>query len=433
MTNSNPASSPVRPRVVTATENRFFYGWVIVVISAVTMFASGPGQSFTFSVFVDPISTDLGISHTNIAAAYALATLAAAFLLPKMGKLLDRHGPRKTLIVVGGLLGIACMFFGAAANFLWLAVGFAALRFMGQGATMMCSANLVSQWFSRRRGFAMSLMGLGFAASMAIHPPLGSYLIEQWGWRTAWVVLGILTWLVMLPPLVLLTFDKPETVGLTLDGEDTPESRSAAKEETNGLTLPQAKQTQAFYLLCTVWFIVGGLVTVLHFFQVSILTDRGLGSQQAAQLFSISAVTMIVAMPVAGRLFDTIRTRYVIALALVINALALTGITLVTSFPGAVAYAITFGVTNAFMMTMFGYLWPRYFGRAHLGSIQGVGQMFGVVGASLAPLPVGYAIDKLNTTSGVLRTLSAIEIAIAVVVVLLLVTPEGVDVPEGLE
>ena len=85
------------------------------------------------------------------------------------------------------------------------------------------------------------------------------------------------------------------------------------------------------------------------------------------------------------------------------------------------------------MMTMFGYLWPRYFGRAHLGSIQGVGQMFGVVGASLAPLPVGFAIDKLSSPTGVLRTLSAVEIAIAVVVVLLLVTPKGVDVPDGLE
>ena len=181
------------------------------------------------------------------------------------------------------------------------------------------------------------------------------------------------------------------------------------------------------------WFIVGGLVTVLHFFQVSILKDSGLTSQQAAQLFSISAVAMIIAMPIAGRLFDAIRTRFMIAVTLVINALALTGITLVSDYSGAIAYAITFGITNALMMTMFGYLWPRYFGRAHLGSIQGVGQMFGVVGASLAPLPVGYAIDKLSTTTGVLRTLSAIEVAVAVVVVLFLVTPDGVDVPEGLE
>ncbi|OED34768.1 hypothetical protein AB833_31960 [Chromatiales bacterium (ex Bugula neritina AB1)] len=427
----------IRSRAATYAGDRFFYGWAIVGIAAIMMFSSGPGQSYTFSVFLDPISLDLGISHTTIATAYAFATFAAAFLLPRTGVLLDRFGPRKALILAACLLGVACMFFGAASNFLWLAAGFAALRFMGQGATMMCTANLVSQWFSRRRGFAMSLMALGFAASMAIHPPLGSYLIEQYGWRTAWVILGVLTWLVMLPPIVLLAYDKPEAIGLTLDGDDEVSGQTSSSEPAadsgNGLTLPEAKQQRAFYLLCAVWFIIGGLVTVLHFFQVSILGDRGFSSQDAAQLFTISAITMVVTMPLIGRLFDAVRSRYVIAAALTFNALALICITLVSSYASAVLYAVIFGATNAFMMTMFGYIWPRYFGRTHLGSIQGMGQMFGVVGASIAPVPVGYAIDTFNSASGVLRGLSVIELAMAVAVVMLLRTPPGVDVPAGLE
>ncbi len=426
----------IRSQVAAAAGDRFFYGWAIVAVAAVTMFSSGPGQSYTFSVFLDPIGVDLGISNTTIATAYAFATFAAAFLLPRTGKLLDKFGPRRALIATACLLGIACLFFGAAANFLWLALGFGLLRFMGQGATMMCSANLVSQWFSRRRGFAMSLMALGFAASMAIHPPLGSYLIEHYGWRTAWVMLGIMTWLVMLPPIVLLVFDKPESIGLTLDGDaavtENP-AGTAAVEGQDGLTLPEAKTHRAFYLLCGVWFIIGGLVTVLHFYQVSILSDRGFSSQAAAQLFTISAITMVVAMPLVGRCMDAIRSRFVIAAALTFNALALIGITLVASYASAALYAVIFGITNAFMMTMFGYIWPRYFGRAHLGSIQGVGQMFGVVGASVAPVPVGYAIDTFNSATGVLLGLSAIEIAMAVIVVVFLRTPPGVTVPEGLE
>lgn len=424
----------IRSRAVNLTVNRFYYGWVIVTVSAIAMFSSGPGQSYTFSVFLDPISADLNVSHTGIAFAYAFATLFAAFLLPRMGKQLDRYGPRKTLIVVGFLLGVACLFFGAAANLLWLAVGFSMLRFMGQGATMMGTANLVSQWFSKKRGFAMSLMALGFAASMAIHPPLGNYLIEQLGWRYAWVVLGVLTWLIMLVPLLFLVYDKPESIGLIIDGNN--ENDTDEKDHGNtvdGLTLVQAKTTRAFYLLCGVWFTIGGLVTVLHFFQVSILKERGFEGHSAAQLFSLSAITMIIAMPLVGRLFDVVRTRFVIAFALFANAVALFGITLVTSYSGAIAYAVTFGVTNAFMMTMFGYLWPRYFGRAHLGSIQGVGQMFGVVGASVAPLPVGFAIDTFNSTTGVIRTLSVIEVIIAITIIVLLRTPAGVDVPDGLE
>ena len=423
----------LRLRAVAAVANRFYYGWVIVGISAIAMFSSGPGQSFTFSVFLDPISADLNISHTRIATAYAFATLFAALLLPRMGKLLDRFGPRRTLIVVGCLLGIACLFFGAASNMLWLAVGFAMLRYMGQGATMMGAANLVSQWFSRKRGFALSLMGLGFAASMAIHPPLGSYLIEQLGWRRAWLVLGLLTWLIMLLPLVLLVFDKPEDAGLKIDGEDSDVDKENQNTTVDGLTLAEAKNSRAFYLLCGLWFTIAGLITVLHFFQVSILTDRGFDSHDAARLFPISAIAMIIAMPLIGRLFDAVWTRYVIAIGLLLSAVALFSITFVSNNSGAIAYAITFGISNAFMMTMFGYLWPRYFGRAHLGSIQGVGQMFGVVGASLAPLPVGYAIDTFGSPVGVIRALSAIAVIVAVLVVLLLRTPSGVEVPDGLE
>ena len=188
----------LRNRAVSAINDRFYYGWLMVGVAGIGMFCSGPGQSYTFSVFIEPISRDLGISKTSIASAYAIATLAAAFLLPRAGKLLDRFGPRQTLLIVSICLGLACMFFGAAANFIWLAIGFAMLRFMGQGATMLTVSNLVSQWFLRRRGFAMSLMGLGFAASMAIHPLIGEHLISAFGWRTAWVVLGLMTWALML-------------------------------------------------------------------------------------------------------------------------------------------------------------------------------------------------------------------------------------------
>ena len=128
----------IRKNVVGSLSGNFYYGWAIVGVAALCMFSSGPGQSHTFSVFIDPISESLGLSKRAIATAYAVATLAAAFLLPKAGRLLDRFGPRKTLLTVTGVLGFACIFFGAAANVIWLAIGFGLLRFMGQGSTMMC-------------------------------------------------------------------------------------------------------------------------------------------------------------------------------------------------------------------------------------------------------------------------------------------------------
>ena len=424
----------IRDSIVAAVNRRFFYGWVIVGVASLGIFSSGPGQSHTFSVFVDPISRDLGISSATIATAYGLATFAAAFLLPQMGKLIDRFGPRAMLTVIVFLLGLACLFFGAAANVLWLSLGFAFLRFFGQGSVMLGCANLVSQWFSRNRGFAMSLMALGFGVSMAVHPPLSQYLVETMGWRQAWFVLGGLTWILMLPPVIFLVVSKPEDLGLNPDGEASQKDEAGGDrpKEITGLTLNEALKERAFYILAAGMFSVAMLVTTLHFYQVSILTSQGLTSETAARVFTVSAFAMVAAMPLVGRLFDRMRTRFVFALALVVTASSLVLSTQAVNTPTAILYALVFGINNAFSMTMFGYMWPRYFGRRHIGSIQGTGQMIGVVGASLGPLPVGIAFDLVGSAAGTLWMLALIPLACAVLA-LGLRTPAGVEGHEHLE
>ena len=422
----------IREAIFGALQRRAFYGWTIVALAGLGLFASGPGQSHTFSVFVGPIGKDLGLSKAAIASAYGIATLVAAFLLPRMGKLIDRHGPRRMTLLVTGLLGVACMLFGAAAGLLTLTLGFALLRFLGQGSLMMNCANLVAQWFSRRRGFAMGLMALGFAASMAVHPPLGQFLINQLGWRWAWVVLGLITWVILLPPVLLLAYDKPEDKGLAPDGEPAP-ADGAPAAALDGLTLREALATSTFYLLAAGWFAMAMLVTTLHFYQVSILTAQGLAAATAARVFPVSALVMVLAMPMVGRMFDRLRTRYVFAAGLLVQAGALVGVTLVASTPAAIAYAAWFGLNNAFSMTMFGYLMPRFFGRKHLGSLQGAGQMVAVVGASLGPLPVGIAFDLLGSPTLTLRLLALYPLVCAVLAALWLRTPAGVTHPRHLE
>lgn len=427
-------STSIRESMVAASQGRFFYGWVIVAVAGLGIFTSGAGQSHTFSVFLDPIGKDLGISNATLATAYGLATLAAAFALPQMGKVIDRLGVRKGLIVIVAGLGLACLFFGAAANFLWLAVGFALLRFLGQGSLMMGSANLVSQWFNKSRGFAMSFMMLGWGASMAIHPPLAQYLVNEIGWRSAWYVLGLITWVTMLPPLLLLAFDKPEDVRLHPDGETEAESGEDGKpKEIGGLTLKEALRTSTFYLAALSWFGISMLVTVLHFYQVKILTDHGLSEEVAASLFIISAFTMIGMMPLVGRMFDKLRTRFVVALALIATGVNLIGITQVDSFSSGVVYALLFGINNALSMTMFGYIWPRYFGRKHLGSIQGTGQMVGVVGASIGPLPVGLAYDYFGDPTLTLQLLAIYPFVAATLAILFLRAPKSLNESPHLE
>ena len=423
----------MRKNILNYVNAKFFYGWIIVGIANIGIFSSGPGQSHTFSVFVEPISQDLELSSASIASAYGLATLIAAFLLPYMGKIIDRYGARVSLIIISIILGISCIFFGAASNFLMLTVGFGFLRFFGQGSLMLGCANLVSQWFDSKRGFAMSLMALGFGMSMAIHPPVSQFLIDQYGWKYAWIILGISTWIIMVPSLFILAWNNPENIDLKPDGVKKSNLKNDEVEAIEGLNLTEASKENSFYILAAMWFGMAMLVTTLHFYQVTILTNQGITTEFAASLFTVSAFAMVVFMPLVGKFFDNFPTKYVLATGLLINSISLISITYSNSEAYSLFYAVSFGINNAFSMTMFGYIWPRYFGRKHLGSIQGTGQMIGVIGASLGPLPVGFAIDYLGSSLITIRYLSVYPIIMAVIIIMFLKSPSSLSINSKLE
>jgi MFS family permease len=422
----------IRNSAVDYLSRRCFYGWPMVAIAALAIFASGPGQSHTFSVFVPHLAAELNITNATIATAYGLATFVAAFALPRMGRLIDRYGTRSLMGSVAVILGAACLMCAAVGGPFMLAIAFAALRFFGQGSLMMCAANLVAQWFRGKRGFAMGLTALGFAASMAVHPPLGHWLADQFGWRNAWLILGVLTWIILIPPVLFLVWNKPEDLGMAPDGISVEPGGVAAELQLDGLSLAEALRTTAFYIVTIGWAFIAMLVTALHFHQIAITTQQGVGADVASRLFPISALAMVVAMPLVGRVFDQVKTRYVFAAGLLVTALSLLLASAAHDVGTATAYAICFGVNNALSMTMFGYLMPRFFGRRHIGHLQGTGQLIGVVGASIGPLPIGMAFDLVGSGGTTLQLL-AIAPLLWAVAALFLRTPDGVLYPRHLE
>ena len=410
---------PPSSGIVAAVNRRFFYGWLVLFAASVGMFATGPGQSFTFSIFVGPIATDLGIGGTGVASAYGLATLAAAFVLPFVGRLVDLYGARIILVGVSLALGFACIGFSLVDDPLTLTIGFGLLRFLGQGALMLICANLVSQWFFLHRGLAMSLMMLGFCLSLAVYPPLGEILIgnaaadaaDAGHWRDAWPWFAVITWVVLLPLAIVIVRGRPEDVGLLPDGARLPDlAEAAAAPAITGATLRQALRTPAFYIIAAGLLSMSMLSTGLHFFQVSVFEDQGLDTETAARVFTVVAISMAIAMPLFGRLLDRFDPRFVFLLALALQSASLLSAALVSSVETALVYGVVFGTTNAANLVVATVMWPRYFGRRHLGSILGAAQMAGVVGASLGPLPLGAGHDLFGGYTETLMLLACLPL-----------------------
>lgn len=394
----------------------------MLAVAGVALFASGPGQSHIFSVFITPISQDLGLSRTSISSAYAAATLVAALGLPYVGRLVDRYGVRRVLLVVAVLFGASAMAFGTVTNMIALAIGFAALRFLGQGSLMLNCANLVAQWFSKKRGFALSLMAFGFSASMAVHPPLAQWLIDHVGWRSAWLWLGLMTWVLLIPLIVILIQNKPEDLGLLPDGrrrDDDLGQGSATPDADSadvGLSVKQAVRTPAFWIIAMTLATFSAVVTGLFFHQVSIFESAGLSPQVAAWTFSVSAIVMVLTMPILGHMLDRLPTRPMFAAATLTMTLVLLCLVFVRDIPSAIVYSVAFGINNAAIHTHMSFLWPRFFGRRYLGSIQGTATTIGVIGASIGPLPLGIAFDMFGSYTGALIVLAILPMLCATAV-----------------
>lgn len=150
-----------REQVAQRINSRFYYGWLMLAVGMVGNFCSGPGQTFTVSVFIDPLIAEFGLSRAAISSAYATGTMIGALGLSLVGVLIDRHGSRVVLTGAGAMLGVTCWLFPQAGGLAGLYLLFTAQRFFGQGTIPLACNNLVSQWFLRRRGLALSLLGVG--------------------------------------------------------------------------------------------------------------------------------------------------------------------------------------------------------------------------------------------------------------------------------
>ena len=220
-------------------ESKFFYGWTIVAVGFLAHIASAFSISSTLSVFLKPLSNDLGISRGVFSLIRSGEILIGAAAAPMVGTLIDRHGGR-WLMAAGALVsGAGFLLLGQARDFSqfllfrWLLVS-PGDALMGQ---MVVNVS-ISRWFIRMRGRALALAGMGHGLAKVGMPLLAASLIVHAGWRTAWVVFGLLTLGLVVGPSVLFMRRRPEDMGLLPDG------RSRARRE-NGAPAKEIEAARA--------------------------------------------------------------------------------------------------------------------------------------------------------------------------------------------
>ena len=382
----------------------FFYGWVILPTAALTLFVSGPGQTFAISLFVDPLIDEFDWSRTTVSGLYMAGSLTAAGAMFGVGWLLDRFGARVMLTGVGLLMGLAALWMSAVSNQFELYLGFAALRLLGQGSLTLIPTALVAVWFVRRRGKATALAGLGMMVGQVTFPPLIHLLISNYDWRGAWVGLSIVIWVTLLPVAVLLVRRSPESIGLRPDGDPPPEGADVASGEdgASDWSLRCAMRERTFWLLLAASSSQSVISTALIFHQVDVLGTRGVGAGASAAVLSVMGPASFAGVMVAGFLADRYPNRYLLAFSQLLLMSAMVLVMFLNEPWHALVYGAIVGLAIGFTVTLSAVIWPNYYGRRYLGSIRGIATTVMVASAAFGPLSLSLGFDLTGSYTTVL-------------------------------
>jgi MFS family permease len=364
------------------------------------MFFTTPGQSDSFSFYMNSFIEEFGWSRTLVSSLYSAATLLSGCLMFFVGRLVDRIGSKWVAILAAILLGIACLLTSYVMSPVMLFLGFFLARFSGKGALELSASTLAPQWFLTRRALAIMLVGLGGTAGGIVFPLLNTYLITTFGWRVAFRFLAGGLWLIYVPVTLIFLISRPEDVGMSPNNTSHPHddtSSTTSLAEVPSFTQSQAIRTFAFWIiaLCIFQMSLVGTGAVLHF--VSIFERHGLSMSFAAQIMGIKTLIGLLATVLAGLILDRIhRQHYVLAAACLLQVIGYMLLAFLRSPSMAYVYALVGGISGGVAIICIGVLQPNLFGRRYLGGILGVSVAINVLGSAIGPVLFGAAFDWIH-------------------------------------
>lgn len=393
----------------------------MLLIAAAAVFMSAPGQSFSVAAFVDPMLLELQLNRTNYSVAYMVATLIGGCVLPFIGRLVDRFGARIALPIVAMGLGLACCWMSRLTGLLSLYVGFTLIRCLGQGSLTLIGNWIVGEWFQEYRGRAAGICAVGGTLSVLMVPQLNNVLINDFGWRQAWVILGGTVCITLVVPSIWWLRDRPESLGLLPDGK-FPETHNEARASTedkmtkpannaairisdeHSFTAHEALRCSTFWKLASVVATVSLVGTGLMFHQVSILAERDVGRSMALTSLGVQAGAATLSTLLAGFLIDRMAARFVLATSMLLEIFALLLLLFLPGPKWVFVYSALLGLHGGIIRSAGSIVWVNYFGRTFQGSIQGMSMSIMVLAAALGPVPAALSLDYTGNYDAALWT-----------------------------
>lgn len=381
--------------------------------------------SYVLGSFMTPMIDELGWSRADFTLTRTLGQMVMAFVGIYVGSRVDQFGGRPIMLVGTTILAIT-MALHSLVDTLW-----AWWILNGVVLTVGCAmvGNLVvnvtlSKWFVVNRGKAIAFAAMGVSMGGIIITPLATWLVDNIGWREAWLWLALMT-AVILYPVALLMRRAPEHYGLVPDGA-TPDQAAdavarAAAEDARAYTRAQALRTFSFYALVTAFGFFSINIVVMILQTIPYLTDNGFTRNEAAFAMFVASIPALVSKPVWGYLIDKTPAKPLAALSASVTGLSLFLIVAAVANQQLIwiyAAYVVLGLGWGGMIPMQEVIWASFFGRRHIGAIRGAGMPFAFALGAIAPWAVSYYHDVQGQYDGALLVVAGLNVISGVLIFL---------------
>jgi MFS family permease len=367
-----------------ATVARLVFGTTMGNLLSVT-----PTVTAVFGVFLVSISQEFGWTRTAVAGAFTALSLANAAMFPIAGRLADRYGTRPVLVTGFTLLGLAILGLSTISpNPFRFYLMFALTGAIGALPSNMVLCKLLSEWFDEGRGFWMGLTsGIGNGVGSTVMPMLAAVLMGHYGFRGAFVGIGLLVLLVGVPLALLTLRAPPELVRAGIPPD----------EALTGMTVGEALRSPLYWLIFSAVPIAGGSLTAVFANTVPIMLDRGLSITQATTVIAVFAMICTVWEPLVGFLLDRTDRPRVVAPFYAIAAVGVVVLIEAHGFGALLLGGVLTGIGLGSEFSVMAYVLSRYFGVRAMGAITGVAFAGVLCSTALAPIGLNLAFDRTGS------------------------------------
>jgi predicted MFS family arabinose efflux permease len=363
-------------------------GWT-VVMAAFVGFSFFSVMAAATGVFMEPIAQEFGWSRAQASSGNSIAGIIGASLSPFFGILIDRWGTRR--LALPGLFLISLMTAAFSLNngsfalwtAMWLLYGLIALSIK---STIWSTT--VAAAFDKGRGLALGVMLCGTAFAQVITPPLTNWLIAEFGWRLAFVWLG-LGW-----GTIALLICIPFLHDLHLRQERDSAGKVVARPALHGLSVAEAWRDRALWQIGISTFLMMLLTIGLMVHQFQIIVDAGITRANAALLTSVFGIGGIIGKLLTGVLIDRYSPNWIGGVTFASSALAFLLLLEPFRTPALIVVAMAVnGYASGTKLQITGYLTTRFAGLKNFGKIFGMMAALIAAGSSLGPILAGWIFD----------------------------------------